>query len=490
MAIIRGKVKEEYYPKLCSSTLFFTVLRLKKKKSGNQDECFKNFLSIIDPTSVEGIPASTLHRYSSDCKNANALPEDCGYIRFGDENICKAFRDEMKSNPEDALKRVKGFADKYFAPNSHRLVVRTLLSLISNDKSIVEHNRSLYVNPGFVPSLTEEFLKEDATIYFYNFLIGVWFYVYAYYSSAEEGKDTIEHWNVETKPYAADKVKEDLDEVTEFENINILYDTEVQYDEQIKYETAEVTGPRVVLPNGRVPDLASFDPEDDEDGVYVLDIQKVEASSDKFSRYVKGALDNYSMKKAFLDTRERPFRDFYVCNDVCQRLRKPLKRGGSLKDVLVENEKNLNRPKQNITVDELGKHFCVFTGIGGMGKSMMLNKLLLDEAAVYAPGKRVPIMVTLRTYKPDEKSLEVLLLSELKRFDPSLQLSDLYYLLESGRAVCLLDGLDEINKAYVHLFQDELDIMKDGHRNSYFVLSSRDIPEVRTLISLNMICRI
>ena len=457
MANLRETKDKEFYPRLCSSTLFFTVLRLKKKKSGNQDECFKDFLSIIDPLSVEGIPESTLHRYSSDCKNANLLPKDCGYIRFGDQNVCKAFRDEMKSNPQDILKRVKAFTDKYFAPNSHKQVVCALLRLIDDDKSIDEHNRSFYVNPGFIPSLKKEFVSEKTTIYFYNFLIGVWFYVYYYYSNSEEGKDTIKYWTEHTKPYTADKVKKNLDENLKFDKINILYATE------------ELE-----------PDISSFDLEDDE-GVIASDGQKVETVSDRFSNYVSNAYENYRNKRGFLDTKERPFRDFYVCNDVCQRIRAPLFRTSNGELKADYPEKQLNRARSNIMINDLGRNFSVFSGIGGMGKSMLLLKFLLDEVENYKSGGRVPIMITLRKYKPDEKSLEMLLATELKRFDPSLQLSDLYYLLEHGRAVCLLDGFDEIDKDYIHDFQDELDVMKDGYKKAYFLMSSRDIPEIRTL---------
>lgn len=202
--------------------------------------------------------------------------------------------------------------------------------------------------------------------------------------------------------------------------------------------------------------------------------------SDKFSKYIEGALRNYENKKGFLDTKERPFRQFYVCNDVCQRMREVRRNpNGELRPDY--KDKQLNRAMSNIMLDNLGRKFCVFSGIGGMGKSMLLIKFLLDEAESYKPGGRVPIMVTLRSYKPDEKNLETLLAMELKRFDPALQLSDLYYLLDTGRAVCLLDGFDEVNRDYINDFQDELDVIKDGRLDTFFIMSSRDIPEIRTL---------
>lgn len=469
------KEQQNFYPKLCGSTLFYKIVELRNKSAGNQDECFKDFLRVIDFNATSYIPERTLHSYSSACKNAKKLPKDCGCIRFGDAEVCKTFRDEINNNPDEVYKRIEEFANKYFIPKNHKSIVRALLELIDEDKSIDEHNRSLYINPGFRPSLKDEFLKDDATIHFYNFLLGVWYYVYQYSEDSEEGRPTIEYWGNNKQ---AGKTNDD--EPARFLNITISYETTLTEEEQNQIEAVVEKPTQVVMPWGKVPDLSTFDPEDD-DGVLVMEVSKVETVYDKFSKYVDEALKIYTLKKGFLDNQERRFRDFYVCNNVCQRMRRPIPRGTSLADIAAEDEKNLNRPIENITVDSLGKHFDIFTGIGGMGKSMMLHKFLLDELETYKPGRRVPIMIYLRRYKPDERSIEFLLLSELKRFDPDLQLSDLYYLLDSGRAVCLLDAMDEIDKQYINEFQDELDVMKDSRRDSYYVLSSRDIPQVRTL---------
>ena len=480
MAIIRRKREEEFYPRLCGSTLLFTVLRLRKRRSGKQEECFKDFLGIIDPPAVKDVYDASLHKYASECKNAKELPVEGNYVRFGDTDVCTTFRDEFRNNEEVVLERMKKFVSTYFEETSHKLLVKALLELIEADKSIDEHNRSLLVKPGLVPAFKDEILNGDGEIFFYNFLIGVWYYVYQYFEGHTVGEDTIKSWTEETKDYTANKVDCDLGNSDKYDDIRISYETKIEFDTQeVVTEISE--GPQaLIMPNGIVPDLATFDPED-ENGILVLEKSTIQVVSDKFSRYVDGALKNYMNKRGFLDTQERPFRDFYVCNDVCQRMRAPNSKNSNGEIRADYAEKQLNRARSNIMLDDLGRRFCVFSGIGGMGKSMLLLKFLLDEAENYKPGGRVPIMVTLRTYRPDEKSLEMLLATELKRFDSTLQLSDLYYLLDSGRAVCLLDGFDEVNKDFIHDFQDELDAIKDGRPNTFFIMSSRDIPEIRTL---------
>lgn len=345
------KEQQNFYPKLCGSTLFYKIVELRNKSAGNQDECFKDFLRVIDFNATSYIPERTLHSYSSACKNAKKLPKDCGCIRFGDAEVCKTFRDEINNNPDEVYKRIEEFANKYFIPKNHKSIVRALLELIDEDKSIDEHNRSLYINPGFRPSLKDEFLKDDATIHFYNFLLGVWYYVYQYSEDSEEGRPTIEYWGNNKQ---AGKTNDD--EPARFLNITISYETTLTEEEQNQIEAVVEKPTQVVMPWGKVPDLSTFDPEDD-DGVLVMEVSKVETVYDKFSKYVDEALKIYTLKKGFLDTQERRFRDFYVCNNVCQRMRRPIPRGTSLTDIAAEDEKNLNRPIENITVDMFGKAF-------------------------------------------------------------------------------------------------------------------------------------
>ena len=476
---INGKEKEEeLYPRLCGSTLFYIVLRFKKKKTGVQEKCLKDFLSIIDPSVVKGVYENTLHRYASDLRNAKPMPEDGNYVRFGNPDVCSAFRDELKNDEDAVLKRIKDFCDKYFLDTTHLSLVRALLELIDGDKVIDEHNRSLNVEPGFIPALKEEILKPDAEIHFYNFLLGVWYYIYQYFEGHETGKETIEHWTEKTKAYSEDKPNYKFDSSEKFVNIHLVYETDRVIDNRVKIEEGEKST-KIVMPNGIVPDLATFDPEDDE-GVLVLETQEIISETDKYSRYVKMALETYRMSKGFLDAEERPFRDFYVCGNVKRKLISPIifkdKHGSE-----IPSGNRVEKEIPDIRIDDLTHHFCIFSGNGGAGKSMLLKKFFLDVAEVYQPGMRVPIMISVSAYKPDSKSLEFLLARELKTYDSTLGLSDLYQLLDTGRAVCLLDGYDEIDKEYIHDFQDELDCIKNGRPDSYFIISSRNISEIHTL---------
>ncbi len=481
MAIIRKE--DNFYPVLCGSTLFFIILEYKKKRSGNQDKCFKDFLGIIDPASIRGIDADSLHKYSSDCKNGKPLPAKGDVVRFGKKTVCNVFRDDIKKSYNEIIERVVSFANTYLDKKTHALIIKALMELIEKDKNFDNHNRSLCVNPGFLPAYKEDFLKSDATIYFYNFLLGVWFYCYQYAEDDELKAKTIERWTDKTKKYTENESVFNLGLSGKYDAINLSYN----YTENItvlseqesseENEDDEVGDDSIILTlgNGIMPDITKYDPMTQS---FIITKERVKETGDRCKRYVRASSERYSSKKTFLYDVERPFKDFYVCNSVARRLISPI-------TFTNRNHYYSKRevPKINdITIDKLEKHNNVIIGNGGLGKSMMLNKLFLDVASDYLKGgTRIPIIITLRSYRPDEKSLEFLLTSELKRFDPSLRIEDLYTLFAAGRVVCLLDGLDEIKKEYVCDFQDELDRIKDAYQDCYFVIASRDIPEVRTL---------
>lgn len=73
------------------------------------------------------------------------------------------------------------------------MLVRCLLELIESDTSIGD-NEIFYIKPGFAPSYKIDFLRADAEIDFYDFLLGIWFYVYKNCKDNTVGEKTIQRW--------------------------------------------------------------------------------------------------------------------------------------------------------------------------------------------------------------------------------------------------------------------------------------------------------
>lgn len=471
--IIRGKGKEESTV-LCGATLFFTILRFKKKKAGNQDECFKDFLGIIDPSAVNGITATSLHKYSSDCKTGKKLPEESECVRFGNPDVCAAFADEMKNSPEKPINRIKSFAENYFDSTSHPGLIRALLEIIEDDKSIEENNRALYINPGFLPSYKSDFLLPDAEISFYYFLLGAWFYVYKYCADNEMGADTIDSWTEKTKPYSADIPNTQVGMSGKYEDIKIFYHLE-------KPENLEVVQsglPKALITdiNGVAPDLGGeFDPEN----LFVVEAIPVAPvpTSNKFKTYMEKSYKKHSMKRTFVYDTERPFKDFYVCNDIARRTH-----GGVVSsNGAYRSISGLAKPIRNAGICDFDGLKNVIIGQGGLGKTMMAYHIFLKTIEEYDTDPYIPVFVSLSDYVPEKRDLLFLICQAVTRYDANLHLADVVEQLTEGGNVLLLDGFDEIDKKYIKEFIREVDYLSDLYADNAFVISSRNMPEVRNL---------
>ena len=103
------------------------------------------------------------------------------------------FQDELKREATAPITRVKEFADSYIPERSRLWLVRCLLELIESDTSIGD-NEIFYIKPGFAPSYKIDFLRADVEIDFYDFLLGIWFYVYKNCKDNTVGEKTIQRW--------------------------------------------------------------------------------------------------------------------------------------------------------------------------------------------------------------------------------------------------------------------------------------------------------
>lgn len=470
--IISGKGKDNS-PVLCGATLFFTIMRFKKKKSGNQDECFRDFLDVIDHAAfASGISDTSLHKYSSDCKTGKKLPEDSEFVRFGNEDVCTAFMDEMKTNPSAAIERIKKFANDYFDSTSHAGFIRALLEIIDGDESIDENNRPLYVNPGFLPSYKEELLNPEAEISFYFFLLGVCFYVYKYCADNEMGKDTIDSWTEKTKPYTADIPSTKIGLSGKYENIKITYEEEKVVDYVV--EPTKLPQALIVDKNGLAPDMGGeFDPEN----MYLIEAVNVTpvSTANRFKTYMEKAYKKHSSKRTFIYDTERPFRDFYVCNDISRRY------AGRLEAYVSAFNRNYKDAIKNVSICDFDGLKNVIVGQGGLGKTMMAYHLFLKSIEEYDNDPYMPIFVSLSDYVPETKDLTYLICKAVTRFDPNLHLADVVEQLVEGGNIILLDGFDEIDKNYLQDFVKEIDYLSDLYSDNAFIISSRYMPEIRNL---------
>ena len=175
----------------------------------------------------------------------------------------------------------------------------------------------------------------------------------------------------------------------------------------------------------------------------------------------------YSKKKPLLYSQQpKPFYDFYVCNDVTRRL-------PTSKAILHHNRHvdTLASP----TVIDIAKwtKYAILTGTGGIGKSMMLRHFLLDAIMHYDKYALIPIFITLKDFDIPTVSVLDLVISTIDKFGTKLEHEKIKKLLESGKCVILLDGLDEISTRLASTFEKGLDEFVDCYPLNQYIISSR-----------------
>ena len=176
--------------------------------------------------------------------------------------------------------------------------------------------------------------------------------------------------------------------------------------------------------------------------------------------YLHKTREEYSSVKTFFDW--KPYFDFdelFVCNDV-----QPQDSRGN----------GRRKPIRDATVQELraaGARLILY-GIGGIGKSMMLRHLLFDAIDRIEELNVVPFFICLRNYRSGD-TLEQFILDQTKPKWPGLDAAILQALLNSGKAILLLDGLDEVRSCDFAVLRAQLNQIVQDYPECQFIMSSR-----------------
>ena len=185
-------------------------------------------------------------------------------------------------------------------------------------------------------------------------------------------------------------------------------------------------------------------------------------TSADFPVYRKKVEEKYSKIFTLLyANEERPFDEFFVCNEIRQ----------------LDRDRHYHSPKyiKDATLPKLKaiSPFIMLTGMGGLGKSMMMRHLLLESLRHPDSDNTIPILIPLRGFGPEHNNLFELIQSTVKRFDKKFTESKLKEKLNHGQCQLLLDGLDEIKQEFVPLFETQLDELIDSYTDCQYVVSTR-----------------
>ncbi len=430
-------MSEEQF-RLCGGIFFDIFLkarrqrrRVKKRFEGGTDglsepKLFSQLIKTVYPDYDEPT-VSTFTTHVSQYKMCSR--DKSSYFIFLDETNQEWFKNRLLTEYHEALDRMAKYID-YFVdmPVKGERLLYSYLELLEKDDSIPDDHKFFAAKDGSL--MTKREILDADEICIQSLMLGLLYYVWAEVELNSIGEDT----------YGA------------------LYK---KPDEDSKGDTWKYVGhlgenyPKKVS-------LLMYDPVESAEAEEPTSYPQIENSI--YADYLDRAKDRFEKIKTLLYVDQpRPFYDFYVCNDVSYTYRRP------------GDDHVYTGLLENLDVETLaGKNnFAIISGTGGMGKSMMMRHLLLDAVANYSELKYVPIMVTLKDYDEDYKSLLGFIYDKFKSIGADVDLEHFTGSLISGDFLILLDGLDELKSSLREQFERELDAFTNRFRRNVYVMSSR-----------------
>lgn len=159
------------------------------------------------------------------------------------------------------------------------------------------------------------------------------------------------------------------------------------------------------------------------------------------------------------------FDKLFVCNDIC------VMNGASQ----VAMKRNDIIPNPNVQTFLKIAPYTILTAIGGIGKTMMLKSLLFDCVRKVRQYRRAPFLINLRGFSKNNADLFTFIFEQVHEFWPELDHATFHSILKSGRALLLLDGLDEITNENYQVFPEALRNFLRTYPNNQVIMSSRPI---------------
>lgn len=456
---------------LSGGVFFNLLLEARKKPVISQNVLFRDLIRIYD-RSAGGLRGSSLSTIASKFRKCD--PDlHSEFIRFGDPVSVDAFESRLREDYDGVLEEMKALADQYLDLETNgRWLVRALLELIEGDADISD-TAKFFIIPGSVLVYKKEF-PEIRKIHFYSFLLSIWHFICTREYSGETGRETYLKLTEDAGASRARKfVRSRIGFSGKYDGVEVSYEVGLEFphtesrnwadqffSDRRRLEERDQELEKRKLERGNRFQHYKAGMESMKD--------QMEARANRYWTYLKRLWEKHCERKTFLYETRRPFYDFFVCSRVRKRGANGLAEIQVVEGVSAE-----------VFPDE--ESFVILSGTGGQGKSMMMNHFLLQAVRDNKKTGKVPVFIPLRDYNPEKGDLMDFVFREFNRHDPSLLLSDLVQLLADGKAVLLLDGLDEIRGEYRENFLDEMNVLADHYPDSVYIISSRPNMNFRAL---------
>ena len=438
------------YPRLCGGT-FFTLLTRAMKKHGRARDVYggsqtgiteanllKDLIRVFYP-SYPDLALSTERTNASKYKRGNNLGES---FPINDAIALSKFDRSVKNEYKKKLILMNELVVKYLDVETYGIwLIKALLQLIEEDETI-PGDAYFYINIVEVKKDNLDYVDEYVLP---GFLLGVWHYIIMQVRDNTVGQWTFAEWHP------------DLQRINPGARPEFVSSIGTRAEKHI-----------VVKYGVDLPEEAANDEDEDKKQSGVI-------LSREYKDYIESAHGKYSKIKTILHDELKPFRDFYVCNGLTLRR--------AAQDNVTIDQKRQGRNIDMPTVDELAgySNYIVIVGTGGLGKSMMMQHLMLDTLDRCDEIGRIPIFIYLKDYTSSNREISEFVFEQFQGRFPQLNRETFNRDLTNGRYVLLFDGMDEINSSYRGQFETRFDLFADANSKNMMIISSRPFSDFLNL---------
>lgn len=426
-----------FNPRLCGSTLFMLLTEAQLKGANGRNSRING---IPDPTTEPGMlgsfmrilwPSVSEKNYSTSSLSTTSTAykkgkyNNGGWLNLEDPNFFNEGLQNYNLDPRACLIRTKNFFKDCISDNSEIInkLGRRLLELIYLDETISD-DVELAIKPNF-STIKKKDISTKMPFMIEPLLLGLIHYIVKNEIKHTEGALTYEEWYGEpnssnVRPFISKIGNTYFNQST----FNLLQDDD---DTLLNDEPRKITKNNFI----EVYDFSEY-----------LENLKIDKSSIKTFLYKEG---------------EHSFDEFYVCSDIYIQ--------------------NSNRIIKSPTAQKLRldcSQYIVISGTGGLGKSMLMNHLVLRAIDSYQDEKLIPVFISLNEIKEGVAYIYDYIFECIQTYSKYLTKDQFSTLMKNGSFLFLLDGLDEIQNEKRIEFEAQINNLTRRYSGNVYIISSRE----------------
>ncbi len=411
---------------LTGGVLFSLLCTIKKEKisaretrQGNTDPASELEMMLSLWAIVQGHPF-TLNKESLRTKLTNYKKCECNgstliplEAKFGDdgESLNAGY---YLVNKDATKKRIAVFIKTFIDSQNTKAIeafVDTVNEIVDSDGSIFEHNSDNYL---FAKIINDE----ETTISLDEYLFNVIYFVITSNSDNLKGKETLDYIQSEDYKPRLSNFEVKVNEIS----------TELERN-------------------------------------YIKELEEPKNAREGWEEYIQTLKNEFSQVKIYYDPdREYPFNKIYVPSSI-----------SSLDPYRIKNKYDIEYRIDSPTVNKIRAYArnVVISGVGGLGKTMLMRHLLLD--AIDNNMEFVPVFVSVRSFTGEQETFMDYIFYQCAQYYPQLDKERLLKAFTSQQCILFLDGFDEIPFEHLQVFIRQYNKFIRLDLGNIIIMSSRPV---------------